>query len=105
MEADGALSTNAYNQGLFEGVPSTEGGDVTLDIPTAQSAGGMRNALTLWGAAATKKDASVHQLTLSTDVNDRKKAAQIMSDQLSDQLELPVIDITATGSKKATAAA
>lgn len=94
-----ALGVNAYLQSAFDGA-GLEDTEKTIEISTAEGARQMLKCLELWGSGAVKKDASVHQFTLITDIDVRKSAAQNMADALSEQLSLPMTDIAAFGAKK-----
>jgi hypothetical protein len=87
------IATNEWLVAAFEAVSTEEKGMVTIDIPNESAARRLRQALTIWGSMATKKNDNVLTLTLETDAPEKKPVAQEMCDALSEQLQLPLVNI------------
>lgn len=91
---DEALSANEYTQALFAKIPLDELDDVAVDFEAPSPARALRVALIAWGALATKRDQGAHKLAIFTDTDRRKGTAQEMVNALSEQLQLPLVDLS-----------
>jgi hypothetical protein len=67
----------------------------TLEFEAPMAARAMRVALIQWVSLAITRNKSAHGATLTTDLGARRSAAQNLVDQLSDQLSLPIEDVSA----------
>lgn len=89
------LSNNKWLRSAFEQLSPTDTDDVNVEIASKGTAETLRTAVVQWVAIATKKDQSMHQISMVTDMEPRRDEAQKINAQLSDQLSLPVEDIGA----------
>lgn len=89
------LSNNKWLRSAFEQLSPTETEDIQVEIASKGTAETLRTAVVQWVAIATKKDQSMHQISMVTDMEERRNEAQKINEQLSDQLSLPVEDVGA----------